>query len=71
VCAVPFIAGLFLYFPEDKTEYIPAAISFFIFLIMAVLVMRLIIKVSRKELRKEKEAEERMRKWKEENPSDS
>jgi flagellar biosynthesis/type III secretory pathway M-ring protein FliF/YscJ len=67
---VPFIAGLFLYFPEDKTEYFPAAISFLIFFIMAVFVMRLIIKVSRKELEKEKEAEERMRKWKEENPSD-
>ncbi|WP_456277853.1 hypothetical protein [Bacillus sp. AK128] len=66
-----WIVGLFLYFPEDKSEYIPAAISFLIFLIMAVIVMRLIIKVSKKELQKEKDAEERMRKWKEENPGDS
>ncbi|MBM7661389.1 flagellar biosynthesis/type III secretory pathway M-ring protein FliF/YscJ [Bacillus mesophilus] len=66
-----FIAGLFLYFPEDKSEYIPAAISFFVFFIMAVLVMRLIIKVSRKEQQKQLDAEERMKKWREENPSDS
>ncbi|WP_246945774.1 hypothetical protein [Bacillus pinisoli] len=61
------VAGLFLYFPQDKTEYIPAAFSFLIFMIMAVFVFRLIIKVSRKELNKQKEAEERMKKWNEEN----
>ncbi|MFD1736461.1 hypothetical protein ACFSCX_07775 [Bacillus salitolerans] len=65
-----FILGLFLYFPEDKSEYIPAAISFSIFFIMAVIVMRLIMRASKKELLKEKEAEERMKKWNEENSGD-
>lgn len=41
-----------LYFPEDKSEYIPAAISLFIFSIGAILAMRLIIKISRREAKK-------------------
>jgi flagellar biosynthesis/type III secretory pathway M-ring protein FliF/YscJ len=65
-----FILGLFLYFPEDKSEYIPAAFSFLVFLIMAIMVMRLIVKASKKELEKAKVVEERMKKWNEENPSD-
>ncbi|MBM7694411.1 multisubunit Na+/H+ antiporter MnhG subunit [Peribacillus deserti] len=52
------ILGLFLYFPEDKSEYIPAAITCVIFLIAAFLTMRLIIKVSRREALKAKEMEE-------------
>jgi hypothetical protein len=52
--------SLFLYFPEDKTEYIPAAITSVIFLIAAILTMRFIIKYSRKEALKTKELEERM-----------
>jgi flagellar biosynthesis/type III secretory pathway M-ring protein FliF/YscJ len=71
VVNLSFILGLFLYFPEDKSEYIPAAISFAIFLFLAILVMRLIIKTSKKELEKAKEVEERMKKWNEQNPSDS
>ena len=31
----PLVLSLFLYFPEDKSEYIPAAITFVIFLIGA------------------------------------
>lgn len=63
---IPQIIGLFLYFPEDKTEYIPAAFSFLIFMIMAVFVFRLIIRASKKELEKAKEVEERMKKYNEE-----
>jgi flagellar biosynthesis/type III secretory pathway M-ring protein FliF/YscJ len=70
VYLAPFIVGLFLYFPEDKSEYIPAAFSFLIFLIMAIIVMRIIIKVSKRELEKAKEVEEKMKKWNEENPSE-
>jgi hypothetical protein len=62
------VLGLFLYFPEDKTEYIPAAITCVIFLIGAILMMRLIIKTSRKEELKTKQLEEevtkRNRQWK-------
>ncbi|MCM3663287.1 hypothetical protein M3204_02640 [Mesobacillus subterraneus] len=53
-----FVISLFLYFPEDKTEYIPAAITSFVFLIGAVLTMRFIIKVSKKEAQKAKEYEQ-------------
>lgn len=53
-----FIISLFLYFPEDKTEYIPAAITSLVFLIGAILTMRFIIKVSKKEAQKAKEHEQ-------------
>lgn len=55
-----YTAGLFLYFPEDKSEYIPAAITSVIFLVAAAIVMRLIIKYSRKEEGKAKELEEQI-----------
>ncbi|MTH55531.1 hypothetical protein GKZ89_19235 [Bacillus mangrovi] len=50
-----FILSLFLYFPEDKTEYIPAAFHMAIFLILAVLAFRFIVKLSRKEERETRE----------------
>lgn len=37
----------FLYFPEDKTEYIPAVITLFIFLVLAVFFMRWMMKKSK------------------------
>lgn len=39
----------FLYFPEDKSEYIPAAIMCFVFMLAAVVTMVLIIKHSKKQ----------------------
>ncbi|MFB4169268.1 hypothetical protein [Virgibacillus sp. JSM 102003] len=42
----------FLYFPEDKTEYIPAIIQLVIFMIGAVIVMYFFYKVSKKEEKK-------------------
>ncbi|MFT9599009.1 hypothetical protein [Mesobacillus sp.] len=53
-----FVLSLFLYFPEDKSEYIPAAITSLVFLIGAVLTMRYIIKVSKREAQKAKEHEQ-------------
>jgi hypothetical protein len=53
---------LFLYFPEDKTEYIPAFLWSALFLLLAVLTMRFIIKVSNKEQAKAKELEDRLNK---------
>ena len=50
----------FLYFPEDKTEYIPAAISFTIFMILCVLAFRWIRKTSKKQEAATKELEERI-----------
>ncbi|MBO8156730.1 MAG: hypothetical protein H0Z32_09735 [Bacillaceae bacterium] len=39
----------FLYFPQNKMEYIPAFISLAIFLLGAVFTMRVIVKASRRE----------------------
>lgn len=44
-----FVLGLFLYFPEDKTEYIPAAITMVVFTIAAFFAFRFIVKLSKKE----------------------
>jgi hypothetical protein len=57
----PLVLSLFLYFPEDKSEYLPAAITFIVFLIGALLTMRLIIRVSKKEAQKAKELEEKLK----------
>jgi hypothetical protein len=56
----PFVLSLFLYFPEDKSEYGPAAITFTIFVIGALLAMRLIINVSKREAKKAKELEDKL-----------
>ncbi|WP_110928644.1 hypothetical protein [Bacillus massiliglaciei] len=54
--------ALFLYFPEDKTEYIPAAITCIIFLLAAVVTMKLIMNYSKKEEQKTKLIEEQINK---------
>lgn len=48
----------FLYFPEDKSEYLPAFITCTIFFIAALLTMRFIIRYSKKEELKTKHLEE-------------
>jgi len=55
------ILSLFLYFPEDKTEYIPAVITMVIFGIAAAFTMRLIINHSKKEQEKSKELEQKFK----------
>ncbi|BDG41069.1 hypothetical protein ABET52_18290 [Saccharococcus caldoxylosilyticus] len=59
---LPNILNLFLYFPEDKREYIPAAITCTIFLIAALLTMRLIIKISKWQEEEAKKLEEQLKK---------
>jgi hypothetical protein len=56
------IIYLFLYFPEDKSEYIPAAITCTIFLIAAIFTMRWIIKLSKREQEKAEELEKKLTK---------
>jgi len=58
---INYILGLFLYFPEDKTEYIPAGITFALFFIAALLSMRLIVKVSKYQEEKAKQLEQQLR----------
>jgi flagellar biosynthesis/type III secretory pathway M-ring protein FliF/YscJ len=56
-----YVLSLFLYFPKDKREYIPAVISLAIFMIAAVITMRLIISYSKREEKKAKELEEKLK----------
>ncbi|KPL59075.1 hypothetical protein NQ095_04180 [Rossellomorea sp. SC111] len=56
-----FVLNLFLYFPEDKTEYIPAGITMAIFMIAALLTFRIIQKASKREELKTKKMEEEAR----------
>lgn len=50
----------FLYFPEDKSEYIPAVIAIVIFGILAVATFFLLKKISNKQEQATKEIEERI-----------
>ncbi|WP_342514830.1 hypothetical protein MKY34_08920 [Sporosarcina sp. FSL K6-1522] len=50
----------FLYFPEDKSEYIPAAFSMLFFGILLVLAYRWILRTSKKQELATKELEERI-----------
>ncbi|AQQ52724.1 hypothetical protein [Planococcus lenghuensis] len=50
----------FLYFPEDKSEYIPAAIEFIAVMVIAAFVFRWVIKKSKRDEQKTKELEERI-----------
>ncbi|MBO8176314.1 hypothetical protein [Aeribacillus pallidus] len=52
---------LFLYFPEDKSEYIPATITMAIFIIAAIITMRFIIRYSKKEEEKAKQFEQQLK----------
>lgn len=56
-----FTLQLFLYFPEDKSEYIPAAFTMLLFGVAAVVTMRLIIRVSKKEAQAAKQLEEKLK----------
>ena len=51
---------LYLYFPEDKTEYIPVVLEFLILLLICILVFRWLIKKSRRDALKAKEIEDRV-----------
>ncbi|MDQ0270893.1 hypothetical protein [Cytobacillus purgationiresistens] len=55
-----YVLSLFLYFPEDKTEYIPAVIWLAVFMVFAFLAMRWFVRVSKREGEKTKELEERI-----------
>lgn len=54
------VLGLFLYFPEDKTEYIPAVIQLVLITVLAYFAVRFFMKLSKKEEQKSKELEEKI-----------
>lgn len=60
------VLSLFLYFPEDKSEYIPAAITSAIFLIACIFTFRFIVKKSKSDEEKTKALEEKMLKLRQE-----
>jgi preprotein translocase subunit YajC len=55
-----YVLSLFLYFPEDKSEYWGAGLTLLIFIVAAMLAMRFIIRYSKKEALKTKELEEKI-----------
>ncbi|WP_251549951.1 hypothetical protein [Neobacillus muris] len=55
------VLSLFLYFPEDKSEYFPAVVSLVIFMAGALIAMRIFVKISKREEQKAKILEERLR----------
>lgn len=59
-----WILNEFLYFPEDKSEYIPAAIELAIILILCILVFNFFKRKSKKDLEKTRELEEKISKEK-------
>ncbi|USK33242.1 hypothetical protein LIT25_22365 [Bacillus sp. F19] len=56
-----FIIGLFLYFPEDKSEYLPAGITMFICFVAAAAAFMFIKKISKKEELKAEEFEKNLK----------
>ncbi|MFD1205451.1 MULTISPECIES: hypothetical protein [Sporosarcina] len=50
----------FLYFPEDKSEYIPAAFSFVFFMILLAITFTWILRKSKKQEEETKELEEKI-----------
>ncbi|MFE3575624.1 hypothetical protein [Lysinibacillus sp. NPDC059133] len=50
----------FLYFPEDKSGYVPATFEFLIMLILCIVVFTVFRKISKKQEMKSKELEARI-----------
>ncbi|MEQ6356905.1 hypothetical protein ABNX05_19945 [Lysinibacillus sp. M3] len=50
----------FLYFPEDKSGYVPAAFEFLIMLILCIVVFTVFRKISKRQEMKSKELEARI-----------
>ncbi|AMW99700.1 hypothetical protein M2M59_11525 [Rummeliibacillus sp. G93] len=55
-----WILNEFLYFPEDKSEYIPAVIELAIILVLCVLVFNFFRRKARRDAEKTKELEEKI-----------
>lgn len=59
-----WILNEFLYFPDNKAEYIPAALEMGIILILCILVFNLFRKKAKKDLEKTRKLEEKLLKEK-------
>lgn len=49
-----------MYFPDNKMEYIPSVIMLVIFVVIAILTMRLLIKISKRGEEKARELEKQV-----------
>lgn len=58
---LPQVLAYFLYFPDDKTLYIPAVIKLLIMVIIALLVLKLVINWSKREEKKAQELEKQLK----------
>lgn len=54
------ILQLFLYFPEDKSEYLPAGLWLLLFVIMTYVTYKWIVRVSKRQADEAKKLEEKM-----------
>ena len=63
------LAFMFLYFPDDKSEYIPAVINLIIFSFLAYLAVRVFMKISKREEKRAKELEEQLKRLAQEKDS--
>ncbi|AJD91892.1 hypothetical protein JMA_25750 [Jeotgalibacillus malaysiensis] len=55
-----FVLQLFLYFPEDKSEYLPAALWLLLFVLMTYVTYKWIVRVSKRQADEAKKLEEKM-----------
>ncbi|MFB1082443.1 hypothetical protein [Jeotgalibacillus sp. JSM ZJ347] len=54
------ILQLFLYFPEDKSEYLPAGLWLLLFVIMTYVTYKWIVRVSKRQADEAKKLEEKI-----------
>ncbi|MDZ5713648.1 hypothetical protein [Jeotgalibacillus haloalkalitolerans] len=55
-----FVLQLFLYFPEDKSEYLPAGLWLLLFVLMTYFTYKWIVRVSKRQADEAKKLEEKM-----------
>ncbi|MBS7345442.1 MAG: hypothetical protein KIG60_07330 [Caryophanon sp.] len=51
---------MFLYFPEDKTDYVPAVLEFAVFFLLCIVVYFMFVRISKKQELRTKALEEQV-----------
>lgn len=55
-----FMQWMFLYFPEDKTDYVPAVLEFAVFFLLCIVVYFMFVRISKKQELRTKALEEQV-----------